>query len=398
MKINYYGAVGRPTGYGHAASDYCMALLRQGIDLRIVAVPELDTAKLPSRYAKLVPCLLDEPFSDPTHTILHAAPAGLAELVQRDDVERRGKSVAITTWETDCLPGPHANLLANVFDRVIVPSSACNDALMRGYDAVDRDGEHVRIVPHALDADFWVRDDVDGRAHGPQFVFYSMSHQPEVRKNVDGLVLAYFLAFAGMQERDDVVLRILAPGWTAQQLPILRAATGVAEGLLPRVEVLVPKHGPLSDDEVYALHSEGHCYVTATRGEGWCLPLFEAIAVGNTTISPQWGGHLDYLSGLGGGHLVVSGRMTPAIAVPELYVNDGKVVARRWAPEGLTFHEQWFDCDLTDLANSMHAMFMSDVGKRRGDGLSHGVDVDRRALAKRYSHEAVGKQLLEALA
>jgi hypothetical protein len=44
------------------------------------------------------------------------------------------------------------------------------------------------------------------------------------------------------------------------------------------------------------LYCRADAFVLATHGEGWGLPLLEAMASGLPTIAPAWGGHLDFMS------------------------------------------------------------------------------------------------------
>lgn len=57
-------------------------------------------------------------------------------------------------------------------------------------------------------------------------------------------------------------------------------------------------HGTMSDKEIAALyrHEKIKCLVSATRGEGYGLPLIEAAASGMPVIATNWSGHLDFLS------------------------------------------------------------------------------------------------------
>jgi len=56
-------------------------------------------------------------------------------------------------------------------------------------------------------------------------------------------------------------------------------------------------HGFLDDEEMAGLyaHSKIHALVSATHGEGFGLPLFEAAYYGLPVIATDWSGHLDFL-------------------------------------------------------------------------------------------------------
>ncbi len=56
-------------------------------------------------------------------------------------------------------------------------------------------------------------------------------------------------------------------------------------------------HGAMTDEEVHGLyqHPDIHAYVTATHGEGFGLPIYEAAYSGMPVIAPNWSGHKDFL-------------------------------------------------------------------------------------------------------
>jgi len=63
----------------------------------------------------------------------------------------------------------------------------------------------------------------------------------------------------------------------------------------PKIHIL---HGELDNKEIAALyrHPQVKALVTATRGEGYGLPILEAAASGLPVIATGWSGHTDFLS------------------------------------------------------------------------------------------------------
>jgi glycosyltransferase involved in cell wall biosynthesis len=56
-------------------------------------------------------------------------------------------------------------------------------------------------------------------------------------------------------------------------------------------------HGNLTEQEMYSLYDPEHidCYMTATHGEGFGIPIFNAACSGIPVVATNWSGHLDYL-------------------------------------------------------------------------------------------------------
>ena len=57
-------------------------------------------------------------------------------------------------------------------------------------------------------------------------------------------------------------------------------------------------HGDMTDEEIHGLyvHPQIKAYMTATHGEGFGLPIFEAAYSGLPVVAPSWSGQVDFLS------------------------------------------------------------------------------------------------------
>ena len=67
------------------------------------------------------------------------------------------------------------------------------------------------------------------------------------------------------------------------------------KGVFPKVHIL---HGELSEKQLKYLysHEKVSYLLTATRGEGFGLPILEAASQGLPVIATNWSGHLDFMS------------------------------------------------------------------------------------------------------
>lgn len=154
------------------------------------------------------------------------------------------------------------------------------------------------------------RDDADAAKGGglkwelkEPFVFVSV-FKWEYRKGWDILLHAYFSAFT---RKDNVVLKLRTykPGWEIGDPNLMAQITDAAKTFLkvsapdrlfadlPRVEwieKLVTQH------ELRNLYASSSAFVLPTRGEGWGLPVVEAMAVGLPVICTNASGPTAYLT------------------------------------------------------------------------------------------------------
>ena len=119
------------------------------------------------------------------------------------------------------------------------------------------------------------------------------------RKNIEESLI-WFLEEFGEEENVGLVLK------TAQARASIMDRLNTAEHLNNIIQnfpnskcKIYLLHGNLSDSEINSLynHPKIKAYITATHGEGYGLPIFEAAYNGLPVIATNWSGHLDFLTG-----------------------------------------------------------------------------------------------------
>ncbi len=126
--------------------------------------------------------------------------------------------------------------------------------------------------------------------------------------------------------------------------------------------------------EIGALYRSADCFVSAGRGEGWDMPLLEAMACGLPTIATDWGAHRDFAHDDIGYPLAIRGTV-PATNVRCPYY------------EGFS----WADPDAEHLAVLLRRVF-----EQRDEAAEKG----RRAaveVAARWSWRAAAERIRERL-
>lgn len=164
-------------------------------------------------------------------------------------------------------------------DALLVPSQATKDELVR---AVHADPERIKVIPHGVDHERFRRPNADevraartwlGLPAGATFIAFLGTLEP--RKNVPGLVRAYALSCSSMLAPPILVLAGGA-GWDSE----IDAA--LAE-LPEHLRVIRP--GFVPDDVLPGLLGGAEVVTYPSFGEGFGLPVLEAMACGATVLT-----------------------------------------------------------------------------------------------------------------
>jgi glycosyltransferase involved in cell wall biosynthesis len=178
------------------------------------------------------------------------------------------------------------------------------------------------------------------------------------RKGVDVLLRAYFAAFSGADDVTLVLKTFPNPHNTAGDLLAQLRAAHVDP---PDVRWI---DRDLDDSEMAGLFGLADCYVHPARGEGFGLPVAEAMAAGVPVISVAWGGLADIVS-----------EATAATIPFTLAPSESHL-----AIEG----SQWAEPDEGALAGELARM----VAAPDSPGVAARVDQARQMITTQYSWEA----------
>ena len=117
------------------------------------------------------------------------------------------------------------------------------------------------------------------------------------RKNLENTVRWFVEEFI-----DEELGLVIKGHWMNNSLIDRRKMTQVLQSLLEEYEdrkcSVHLLHGNMSDEEIHGLyvHPKIKAYMTATHGEGFGLPIFEAAYSGLPVVAPSWSGQVDFLS------------------------------------------------------------------------------------------------------
>ncbi len=170
----------------------------------------------------------------------------------------------------------------NSMDEVWVPASF-------NVDTFRRSGVHVpvRVMPLGVDVDYF-HPDIVGFRPSDRFTFLSVFEWGE-RKGTDILLRAFAEEF---DPSDDVVLMLSV----YNRDPGVHVYDEVAKlDLGPTAPIIVLLNAEFTPYQMGSLYRSADCFVLPTRGEGWGMPVLEAMACGLPSIATAWSGPADFL-------------------------------------------------------------------------------------------------------
>jgi glycosyltransferase involved in cell wall biosynthesis len=289
MKLLFCGPINDFSGFGHASRHFLRALDCSDIDLvaRPLIYDQLDEGQefVPDEWHKK---LMEKSITKGVDAVIQMTTAN-AEAQPVPGC----MNILYSFFETDRIPGAWAQH-ANNFDAIAVPCRMNVESLLRSGVT-----KPIINMPVPCDKDVFDKEydpyDLGKKAEG-RTVFYNIC-QLSAKKGIDSLLRSYYAAFA---DRPDEVLLVLKTyigmanrNLEQEKTTVRQFIDRVWQGARIPVEKrppVLPILGTVSDDMIHGLHKRGDVYVCSSRGEGWGIPVFDAMAHGNVTISHPWGG------------------------------------------------------------------------------------------------------------
>jgi glycosyltransferase involved in cell wall biosynthesis len=221
------------------------------------------------------------------------------QLALRDKIY--GNTIVYSVWERDRIDPAIAKHLARV-KQCWVPCQ--QNAALLVKSGVSEDRVHVVPHPYVEDDSFRVHRKRPPAFFGGKKRFYSIGRW-EPRKNFAQLIHAFIEAF----EPGEATLTIKYSGngqWPGY--PTVEQKRKVIEdfGYSDCIQLI---GGTIDRSHILRLHFENNLYVSASHGEAWALPAFDAKLAGNRLVYVPWGGVCDFASD---DDLAVPFALTPA--------------------------------------------------------------------------------------
>lgn len=341
----WHSIVSAPTGYAMSSRHFLLALDRKQVDLRLSYLYGPDIHERNSGDPRI-----EQLRSRPKETSLPQV------LYHQGDVFHKNSGrykIGYTMLEVTGIPDDWVRQ-ANMMDEVWVPSHF-NLQTFRD-SGVTRP---IHVIPLGVDPDY-LHPQIAAKRFSERYTFLSVFEWGE-RKAPEVLLRAYAAAFTA---KDDVVLVLKTDNRdgdvnVAQQIADLGLP---ADG--PKIVVLYNREVPAY--QLGRLYKAADCFVTSTRGEGWGMPILEAMACGLPAIATSWSAQTEFLRD-GISYPVRVARLIPAVAKCPYYAGFA-----------------WADPDVEHLAHLMRYVYehrdeARAVGARAAEVVARDWTWDRAA-------------------
>jgi glycosyltransferase involved in cell wall biosynthesis len=256
----------------------------------------------------------------------------------------RGKLAAIVPWEYGAVPRVWVREIEQNVDELWVPSNFVRDVFVRA--GVRR--ERVRVIPNGIDPNVFSPEGTTSRPRGSRKFTFLFVGGAIRRKGIDVLLEAYKHAF---DPGEEVTLVISTGSNRAYAHNSLNAS--LTEFMNdPRAPHLLFVAEQLDDASLASLYRGCDAFVLPYRGEGFGMPVAEAMACGKPVIVTKAGPAPEFCP-------PDCGYFIPAteVEVPEPPPSLGKFVGD-WT---------WFEPDVAALASTMRGIYENrDEATRRG--------------------------------
>jgi glycosyltransferase involved in cell wall biosynthesis len=284
LSVRFFGPLNNYSGYGYAVKNMALAFSDSKCNTQFAF-----SDKIKQDYSSVYSRLNNYQDKCDIDFYLHGPPWN------RHQSNAKYK-IGYFYWEADKLPPVWARGL-NYVNEIWAPCKlvevACRQAGFRGNikivptPAEEWQSDKKVIIPSSISDSYMISDDI--------FKFYSIFQWNE-RKGYRELLVSYYRTFT----KSDKVMLIIKTnplninGNTKEKIKhdILDIKRRLNQPYYPPVYLITDI---IPEQDVRALHMTADCYVSPHHGEGWGMPIHDAMLAGKQIITTRFGGVTEFL-------------------------------------------------------------------------------------------------------
>lgn len=275
------GLMFQNSGFAKVMRNVTFGLDKIGCRVKAISHDDVNSDILNTEKGRRINELRSNSIENPCIWITMTHPAGVQP-------HNSNYSIGYVMFETLEFPDNFAQNL-KMQNEIWTPSNICKDSMKRsGLD-------NVYVMPLGVDTELFDPDNVGHPTHirgnlsdmNGKYTFLSVMSYSE-RKSPTLLVRSFAEEFRG---QDDVGLYLKGAWYDAQ-----KAQNEINEEIkdISNPPLISLDFNIYSDDILASLYKACDCFVLPTKGEGWGLPIIEAMSMSKPVITTRWGGHLEF--------------------------------------------------------------------------------------------------------
>lgn len=277
-QMAWHSIVNFPSGYAVSAKNFMLSLDSKKIDIRYRYV-----------YGQGTPFPVEEPESSDNYIIniirkrkfdkkCVQVVYGQGDVFYRNNGKYK---IGFTMLETTGIPKEWVRQ-CNMMDEIWVPSYFNKNTFRNSGVTVP-----IYIIPLGIDPNYYSPQIVSYKKH-KKYTFLSVFEWGE-RKAPEILIRAFSKAFS---KKDDVILlcKVINNDASINIAEEIRKLNLREQG----PEIIFLYNTKFADYDMATLYRSADCFVLSTRGEGWGMPILEAMACGLPVIATNWSSQVDF--------------------------------------------------------------------------------------------------------
>jgi glycosyltransferase involved in cell wall biosynthesis len=276
MRIRYAAYALDSTGYGEFSRYIIAALHAAGHEISVATLH--DRTERGDRLGPkgiLTESLIGKYLSGPPDVNIVNA---LAQSFEKFRIQG-ALNIGFTMYESETIPESDVSS-CNRMDKLFVPSALNARAYHRAGVTIP-----ISIIHPGMELP------EPASPTGP-YTFFSTFEWFHPHKDPVSLLTAYYQEF---QPEEPVLLRVKTfdrekEVEVIQQIEAVKARLGLK--YTPRLELII---GSVTTEEMWAHYRQSSCYVSSHHGEGWGLPIWEAMASGLPAIATGYGANMEFM-------------------------------------------------------------------------------------------------------